>query len=182
MNQNTNAIATRYWKPMSKRSVYEGIKTLIIRKGYPHFSFNEANCSILFESWDQFTTFDHAIGAILTPGYIKLCIYAEEVNGKSGGVAVTVSDEVQHLGYMQSRVDMEYKLATFEELLSQVHKAGATPLDYNYETFTVDFSVPDFMVFEKAFQKNRELFLSDEFYVSQWKEQSRKTFHIVFAT
>jgi hypothetical protein len=170
---------------MSKKTVFEGIKTLITRRGYPYFSFNDANYSVLFESWDQFATFDHAIGSIPTPDYIKLCIYAEEVNGKPDGVAVTVSDEVQHLGYMQSRLDMEYKLRAFEELLSQVHKAGTTPLDYNYETFTVDFSIRDFAILAPNSQKDQPWFLQEAYYISQWmddKGQERKTIHLEFAT
>ena len=79
---------------MSVRTIYEGLKTAISYGDIPYHSFNDAEVTILFSSWEQYSAFDSLLGRLPTPDHVKLCIYAEKVGGHGDGVAVTVSDEV----------------------------------------------------------------------------------------
>ena len=136
---------------MGKRSVYQGLKNAIRLKGLPHFAFDDETTTILFESWEQFAPFDALLDSLPTPPDLKLCIYAERVNGNPEGVAVTVSDEVQRLGYWQMYLRMEERVAAFEELISQVLGLGAELLDFDYENFTLELDRPGCGAFLVAF-------------------------------
>jgi hypothetical protein len=145
---------------MSKTTVYEGLKTAITRHAYPHHGFDDNQATILFTSWDQFRPFDKFLDGIDTLG-CKLNIYAERVAGRSDGVAVTVDDQVQHLGYWTMYVNMREKVAAWEHFLSQVLKTGASIQDYDYETFKVYFDEYEYHVFNGKFEKNKSRFLLD---------------------
>lgn len=80
---------------MSRQSVYESLKTALIYRRLPFHLFDNDTYSILFESWEQFDPFDRFLSGVETEDGIKLCIYAKRVEGRSDGVAVTVSEEVQ---------------------------------------------------------------------------------------
>ena len=158
---------------MSRASVYTALKYALRVQGLPFHHFEDEACTIAFESWEQFAPFDRFLDSISTPDDIKLCIYAERVGGRSDGVAVTVSDEVQHLGYMTSRLDMPHKLESYERLLSSLLRRGIEPLDYDYETFTVDLRPED------------DCAISLPHYISLWKYpsgQEVQTIHLEFAT
>mgnify|MGYP001204078883 CR=1 FL=1 len=73
------------------------------------------------------------------------------MNGNSDGVAVTVSDEIQRLGYWQMYLRMEERVAAFEELISQVLALGAELLDFDYESFTLRLDRPGCAAFQVAF-------------------------------
>jgi len=122
---------------MSRQSVYEALKNAIQYRGYPYHHFEDEYCTIAFDSWEQFTPFDHALLKIPTPNNIKLNIYAERVGDRSDGVAVTVSDEVQHLGYWDTYFNMEEKVSVFEDFISQLFRRGIVPWAYDYEVFTI---------------------------------------------
>ncbi len=152
---------------MSKQTVYKSLKTAITRNDFPHCQFRDDQTTILFDSWDQFKPFDSYLDSITTKD-CKLNIYAERVNGHPDGVAVTVDDQIQHLGYMQSRLDMELKLKQWEHLLSSILKSGTKIHNYNYRVFTIEFDEHEFHVFYRDFKKNKSKFLSDgmTYYIS----------------
>jgi len=163
---------------MSKRSVYEGLKTALRIRDLPFHHVDDEACTIAFESWEQFAPFDCFLDSVSTPDGIKLCIYAERVAGRSDGVAVTVSDEVQHLCYMTSRLDMENKLAVFEELLSRLYRKGISRFTYDYELFTVAFPKSEYNSIVPQLQNGS--LIAEEYYVSE--VQDRCTIHLEFAT
>lgn len=136
---------------MSRQSVYAGLKTAIQYKRLPYHHFEDAYCTILFESWEQFDPFDHLLDSLPVPSDLKLNIYAEEVDGRTDGVAVTVSSDVQRLGYWQRERDMEYKVATFEGFLSRLFRIGCNPLAYDYEYFNVSLTRSDYAIIEEPF-------------------------------
>jgi hypothetical protein len=152
---------------MSKQTVFEGLKTAISRHSFPHYGYDDYQATILFESQGQFQPFDKFLDSIDTKG-CKLNIYAERVNGHSDGVAVTVDDQIQHLGYMQSRLDMESKLKQWEHLLSRVLRTGANMHSFDYELFKIEFDEYEYHVFNHVFQKDMSKFLSDgtNYYIS----------------
>lgn len=80
---------------MSRQSVYEGLKTALQYRRLPYHHFDDDTCTILFESWESFDPFDRFLSSVETKDSVKLNIYAKRVEGRSDGVAVTVSDEVQ---------------------------------------------------------------------------------------
>ncbi len=88
---------------------------------------------------------------------MKLNIYSELVGDCTDGVAVTVSDDVQHLGYMQSERGMPYKVATFEDFLSRLFRLGCNPLGYDYESFNVSLSLIDFSIIEEQLTRGHLL-------------------------
>jgi len=143
---------------MSKTTVYEGLKTAVVRNAFPHHGFDDYQATILFNSWEQFQPFDRFLDSIDTFG-CKLNIYAERVAGRSDGVAVTVDDQIQHLGYWTMYLNMREKVAAWEHFLSQVLKTGASMHDYDYETFKVDFDEYEFHIFNKEFEKDKKRFL-----------------------
>jgi hypothetical protein len=158
---------------MSKQTVYQALKNAVRIRGLPYHHAEDETCTLQFQSWEQFHPFDMFLDYLPIPDDIKLCIYAERVAGRSDGVAVTVSDEVQHLGYMTSRLDMADKLASYEGLLSSLLRDGVELLDFDYETFTVDLH-PGTRV---------EIGLAH--YINHWKYpsgQEVQTIHLEFAT
>lgn len=158
---------------MSKQTVYVGLKTALRVRGLPYHHVEDEACTIAFCSWDQFSSFDHFLDSISTSDDIKLCIYAEKVDGRGDGVAVTVSDEVQHLGYMTSRLDMKDKLASYEGLLSSLLRSGVSLLDYDYEIFTVELPPEDHTT------------IALPHYISHWQDasgQEHRTIHLEFAS
>lgn len=161
---------------MSRQSVFEGLtNALRVRSFLFHHVEDEAQ-TIVFESWDQFRAFDHFLDSIATPDDIKLCIYAERVGGRGDGVAVTVSDDVQRLSYMTSRLDMPAKLAAFEGLLSSFYRRGTDLLDYDYETFTIDLN-------QSHHDEIGDIELPH--YISHWQDSSGTeliTIHLEFPT
>ena len=167
---------------MGKRSVYQGLKNAIRLKGLPHFAFDDAATTILFESWEQFSPFDALLDSLPTPPDLKLCIYAERVNGNPDGVAVTVSDEVQRLGYWQMYLRMEERVAAFEELISQVLRLGAELLDFDYENFSLELDRPGCAAFLIAFGIEPRRFLPAyaRHWVSNPSERTR-ALHLEFA-
>lgn len=149
---------------MSRASVYEGLKNAIKYRNLPYHHFEDDYCTIAFESWEQYGPFDSLLDSLPTPDYLKLNIYAEKVNGKSDGVAVTVSDEIQRLGYWQMYFDMESKVAMLEELISWLYRRGTNPISYGYCCFVVELTPSDYRLIEKDLD-NGDLFHSD-YYVS----------------
>jgi len=145
---------------MSKTTVYQGLKTAVVRNAFPHHGLDDYQATILFDSWDQFHPFDKFLDSIDTFN-CKLNIYAERVAGRSDGVAVTVDDQIQHLGYWTMYFNMRQKVAAWEHFLSQVLKTGASMHDYDYETFKVDFDEYEFHIFNKEFEKDKSRFLLD---------------------
>lgn len=133
---------------MSRATVYQGLKTAILYKQLPYHHFEDDYCTIAFESWEQFEPFDHVLDSLPMPNNLKLSIYAEKVNGRSDGVAVTVSNEIQRLGYWHMYVDMESKVATFEGFLSRLFRMGCNPLGYDYEFFYATLSLTDYALIE----------------------------------
>lgn len=129
---------------MSRQSVYEGLKTAIQYKRLPYHHFEDSYFTIAFSSWDEFDPFDHLLDTLPMPNDLKLSIYAEKVNGRSDGVAVTISDEIQRLGYFQMYVDMKGKVAVFEDFLSRLYRHGCNPLGYDYEYFYATLSLTDY--------------------------------------
>ncbi len=129
---------------MSRQSVYEGLKTAIQYNGLPYHHVEDDYCTITFESWDQFDPFDTLLDSLPVPTDLKICIYAMLVGDCSKGVAVTVSDDVQRLGYWDMYVDMKYKVAVYEDLLSRLFRLGCNPLEYSYEYFYVSLSLTDY--------------------------------------
>lgn len=150
---------------MSKNTVYQGLKTAIAIRNIPVAKADDSSFTLLFESLEQFNPFDKFLDSIDTKD-CKINIYAEQVNGHSDGVAVTVDDEIQHLGYMQSRLHMEEKIHEFEEFISKVLRTGANMHDYDYEFFTVEFDEFEYWVFNTEFKKNPQSFLTSDYYVS----------------
>ena len=145
---------------MSKTTVYEGLKTAVVRNDFPHHRFQDDAATILFNSWEQFQPFDRFLDSVDTFG-CKLNIYAERVAGRSDGVAVTVDDQIQHLGYWTMYVNMKHKVAAWEHFLSQVLRTGAKLHDYDYETFKVYFDEYEYHVFNGKFEKDKSRFLLD---------------------
>jgi hypothetical protein len=162
---------------MSKVTVYEGLKKAIEYKGLPFHHFEHDAYTIAFTSWKQFAPFDHAIGTIPTPEGIKLNIYAERVDGRSDGVAVTVSDEVQHLGYWDLYLNMKEKVAVFEEFISQLFRRGIIPWSYDYELFTVTLSPRLYGLIAEDLKSGN--WLGKRFYVSAGQETYRMI-HLCF--
>jgi len=80
---------------MSRQSVYEGLKTALQYRRLPFHHFDDDSCTIAFESWESFDPFDRFLSSVDTVDGIKINIYAKRVEGRSDGVAVTVSGEVQ---------------------------------------------------------------------------------------
>jgi hypothetical protein len=158
---------------VSRASVYKGLKNALKVRGLPFHHFEDENFSITFCSWDDYAPFDAFLDSLPIPNDLKLNIYAERVGDRSDGVAVTVSDEVQRLGYMTSRLDMPAKLAAFEGLLSSLLRSGVELLDYDYETFTVDL------------RPEVKSDISLPHYISHWEYpsgQAVQTIHLEFAT
>lgn len=162
---------------MSKFTVYEGLKRAIEYRNLPFHHFEDDALTISFASWKQYAPFDHALYTIPTPEGITIKIYAERVDGRSDGVAVTVSDEVQHLGYWDMYLNMKEKVAVFEEFLSQLLKRGIVPWSYDYELFTVTMA-PHFYDLIAEDLKSGTL-LGERFYVSAGQETYR-TIHLSF--
>jgi len=153
-------LTNRIIHTMSKTTVYEGLKTAVVRNAFPHHGFQDDEATILFNSWEQFQPFDHFLDGIDTLG-CKLNIYAERVTGRSDGVAVTVDDQIQHLGYWTMYCNMKEKVAAWEHFLSQVLRTGAGMHEYNYETFKVYFDEYEFHIFNQEFEKDKSRFLLD---------------------
>jgi hypothetical protein len=162
---------------MSKITVYEGLKKAIEYRGLPFHHFEDDACTFTFASWEQYTPFDHALDTIPTPEGIKLNIYAERVDGRSDGVDVTVSDEVQHLGFWDMYLNMKEKVAVFEEFLSRLFRREIVPWSYDYELFTVTMA-PRFYDLIAEDLKSGNL-LGERFYVSAGQETYR-TIHLCF--
>jgi hypothetical protein len=162
---------------MSKTTVYEGLKKVIEYRNLPFHHFEDDACTIAFASWEQYAPFDHALDTIPTPEGIKLNIYAERVNGRSDGVAVTVSDEVQHLGYWDMYLNMKEKVAVFEEFLSRLFRRGIVPWSYDYELFIVT-TAPHFYDLIAEDLESGTL-LGVKFYVSAGQETYRMI-HLCF--
>ncbi len=129
---------------MSRATVYQGLKAAILYKRLPFHHFEDDFTTIAFESWEQFEPFDVALDSLPIPTYLKLNIYAEQVGDCSKGVAVTVSNDVQRLGYWQMERDMEYKVVVYEDLLSHLFRLGCNPLEYSYEYFYISLSLADY--------------------------------------
>lgn len=171
---------------MSRLTVYQSLKTAVVRNAFPHYGFDDYQATILFDSWEQFHPFDKFLDSIDTLD-CKLNIYAEKVAGSSEGVAVTVDDQIQHLGYMQSRLDMGLKLKQWECLLSNILRTGAKIYNYNYRIFTLDFDEYEFQVFYHYFQKNKSKYISDgmTYYISyppmKINELDMVVFHVEFS-
>lgn len=170
---------------MSKQTVYEGLKTAISRNSFPHYGFQDDETTILFDSWDQFHPFDKFLDSIDTYN-CKLNIYAERVNGHSDGVAVTVDDQIQHLGYWTMYLNMREKVAAWEHLLSSVLRTGANMYEYDYEVFKIEFDEYEFNVFNRDFKKDNSKFLSDgtAYYISHSSSKigglAKIIFHVEF--
>jgi hypothetical protein len=129
---------------MSRQSVYEGLKTALKYRGLPCHHFEDATCTIAFESWESFNLFDRLLDSIPMPDNVKLNIYAKRVGDRSDGVAVTVSDEVQHLGYWNMYFDMREKVAAFESTISALLRSGIQLLHYDYGNFSINIRHQDF--------------------------------------
>lgn len=162
---------------MSKITVYKGLKKAIEYKGLPFHHFEDDACTIAFSSWEQYTPFDHTLGMIPTPEGIKLNIYAERVDGRSDGVAVTVSDEVQHLGYWDLYLNMKEKVAVFEEFISLLYSRGIIPWSYDYELFTVTMAPRLYDLITEDLKSGN--LLGTRFYVSAGQETYR-IIHLCF--
>ena len=162
---------------MSRASVYEGLKNAIKYRNLPYHHFEDDYCTIAFESWEQYGPFDSLLDSLPTPDYLKLNIYAEKVNGKSDGVAVTVSDEIQRLGYWQMYFDMESKVAELEGLLSALYRRGIQPWSYDYYCFTVTLSPSGFELIEDDLVNGN--FLKTDYYVSEGRGTYRMI-HLCF--
>jgi len=159
---------------MSRQSVYEALKSAIQYRGFPYHHFEDEYCTIAFASWEQFRPFDHALSAIPTPNNIKLNIYAERVGGRSDGVAVTVSDEVQLLGYWDTYFNMEEKVSAFEEVISSLLRSGVSVIDYDYRVFVVDID---------ADEHRRVQQIENPHYISNWQDsfgRDIKRIHLEF--
>lgn len=128
---------------MCRQSVYECLKTALQYRKLPYHHFEDDTCTIAFESWQSFDPFDQFLSGVVTADEIKFNIYAKRVEGRSDGVAVTVSDEVQHLGYWDMYLNMREKVAAFESMLSAILRSGIQPLHYNYENFSVNLRHQD---------------------------------------
>lgn len=169
---------------MGKKTVYEGLKNALKVKRLPFAALDEENLTILFASWEQYRAFDRALDRLPTPEGIKLNIYAEKVNGRSDGVAVTVSDDVQNLTYWQMYPDMEAKVGEFENFISKVLRFGIQILDFDYYTFVVEFDEYEFFKFSYEFHKNPRHFLSSNYYISHPESgrngMERRIFHFDF--
>lgn len=129
---------------MSRQSVYEGLKSAIQYNGLPYHHFEDSDYTIAFTSWKQFERFDKLLDNLPTPKSIKLNVYAEAVAGRTDGVSMTVDDDIQHLSYWDMYVDMQNKVAIFEEFLSQLYRHGCNPLAYDYEFFYATLSLADY--------------------------------------
>lgn len=79
---------------MSRQSVYESLKTALEYKRLPYHHFEDDTYTIVFTSWIELDPFDRFLSSVDTVDGIKINIYAKRVEGRSDGVAVTVSDEV----------------------------------------------------------------------------------------
>lgn len=123
---------------MSSQSVYEGLKNALRVRRLPFASLDEDNFTILFESWEQYHPFDRLLNSIPTPDSVKLNIYAKRVGDRSDGVAVTVSAEVQQLGFWDRYLNMREKVAIFESTISALLRSGIQPLHYDYEGFSIN--------------------------------------------
>lgn len=129
---------------MSRQSVYDSLKAAIEYRGFPYHHFEDECCTIAFASLEQFGPFDSFLSGINTGDDLKLCIYAERVGDRTDGVAVTVSDEVQHLGYWDMYLDMGKKVAAFEDFISRLFRLGCNPADYDYLQFPVELPLRDY--------------------------------------
>lgn len=165
---------------VSRQSVYEGLKTAIKRWDLPYHHFEDECCTIAFASWEQYRPFDRALDSLPIPDTLRLNIYAERVAGRSDAVACTISDEVQRLGYMTSRLDMAHKLAAYEGLLSALLRNGVALLDYDYELFTVTLSLSDHARIESYLLDGS--LVAEEHYVSYGQDTDQCTIHIEFAS
>lgn len=137
---------------MGKKSVYEGLRKAIELNGYPYFAFDDNEATILFSSWDQYHPFDKFLDHIETDGNTKLCIYSELVDGNHEGVAVTVSSEIQHLSYWDSKTFTRERVAAFEKMISIMLRMGLKLLDFNYNQFCVELPHDDALEFEALYK------------------------------
>lgn len=129
---------------MSRQSVYEGLKKTIKYNGLPYHHFEDDYCTIAFESWDQFDPFDSALDSIPIPGYLKVTIYSEAVSGRTDGVAVTVSQNFQRLGYWDMYYNMKAIVSAFESLISVILRSGIHMFEYDYESLFVAVGKNDY--------------------------------------
>jgi len=168
---------------MGKETVYEGLKNALRVRNLPYAGLDEKNLTILFKSWEQYKAFDTALTSIPTPNDIKLCIYAEKVEGRSDGVAVTVSDEIQRLTYWDTYPNMQAKVNEFEEFISRVLRLGVEIFNYNYYTFVVEFDDYEYFKFSYEFKKNPSRFVRSKYYISRYGENEKEhhTFHFDFS-
>lgn len=129
---------------MSRQSVYEGLKTAIQYNGLPYDHFEDDYCTITFSSWDEFDPFDHLLDSLPMPNDFKLNIYAEEVAGRTDGVAVTVSNSLQKLGYWDMYNNMKAIVSTFESLISIILRSGIQLLDFDYDSLFIAIDRNDY--------------------------------------
>jgi hypothetical protein len=144
---------------VSRKSVYEALKTAIKFNDYPYFAFNDSEMTILFSDLNEFHPFDNFLDGIVTDGNTKLCIYAELVNGNHEGIAVTVSDDVQHFTFWERQLWMHERVAAFEQLISQIFLCGIGMLDYSYEDFKIELGKAEATAFEIAYRIEPKRFL-----------------------
>jgi len=145
---------------MGKQSVYEALKRAIRLRGFLHYGYEDQQFTILFASWDQFRPFDRFLKGIDTLN-TKLCIYSELVDSSHEGVAVTVSDEVQHFTYWQSKLWMRERVTAFERLISELLFHGIGMLDYSYSSFRIDLGKAEATAFKIAYKWEPRRFLPD---------------------
>ena len=143
---------------MSRASVYFALKRAIELRHIPHHSFQDDYATVLFRSWEEFETFDAYLDTVPTPRGIKLNIYAEEVDGRTDGVAVTVDDQVQHFTYYDRFVDAREALEIFEQFVAELHLHGIELLDFNIVSYTVTLDYVNLGAFNVAYKLDRERF------------------------
>lgn len=129
---------------MSRATVYQGLKTAIIYRQLPYHYFEDDFATILFESWEQFDPVDAMLDTLPMPNDLKLCIYAKEVAGRTDGVAVTVSDALQNLGYWDMYNNMKAIVSTFESLISIILRSGIQLLDFDYDSLFIAIDRNDY--------------------------------------
>lgn len=144
---------------MSRKTVYEGLKKALLIKKLPYANIDDGNYTLTFDSWKQFQYFDKLLSSINTTDDIKLCIYAEKVKGNSDGVAVTVSDEVQHLTYWSSYFNMHKRVEIFEEFISKLLRKGILLLAYDYKNFSLLIYEDDFNKIKIDLERNKQKYL-----------------------
>ena len=96
-------------------------------------------------------------------------------------MAVTVDDQIQHLGYWTMYFNMKEKVATFERLISTLHRYGIRLIDFNYELFTLRLSVDQAGLAESVMEMSKTSLLLDGYYQS-YPDETSLIVHLEFAS